>query len=107
MNNKFEDLLKKINDDDLVTMFNTHFPVSISNRAKELNVESKLDEYSKYEIPVCLGDIIKFQEKTYVVTCIYTDNSVDILSEDANKKNVGLYMKDVEVVGKLEVIQEG
>ena len=96
--------LGKINNNDLITMFGTSLIYTITSKP---DAEEKLNKYCNYEVPVRLGDIIEYQDKRYCVTCVYTDNSVDICGEDASKKNIGLYMKDVKVIGKLQVIKEG
>lgn len=96
-------ILKEINDDDKKTMFGSTITSVIE---KSPFVKEKLESYLNYECPVFIGDIIEYDGKVYTVTCAYTDNSVDILGEDANKKNVGLYMKDVKIVGELQVIKE-
>ena len=95
--------LKDINDDDLKTMFGT---TVISLIEKKPDVEEKLKEYLDFEFPAYFGDIIEYNGERYVVTCVYTDNSVDICGKDADKKNIGLYMKDIKVVVKLQVIRE-
>lgn len=99
--------LNEINDDDLKVMFDTAFVQTIINKDTDI-ITGKLEEYYKYDIPVSLGDMIEFQNGEYVVTCLYTDNSVDLLSKFGHKKNVGLYQKENEIkmIGKLEVIQE-
>lgn len=95
--------LKQINDGDLKTMYGT---TVVSLIEKQEDAEEKLNVYLEYEPPVHIGDIIEFQGKTYCVTCVYTDNSVDICGEDATKQNIGLYMKLVKKVGRLQVIVE-
>lgn len=97
-------LITEINDDDLRTMFGTVIATTILSNLE--SAEDELNDYLNYEVPVSLGDIVDFQEKQYIVTCVYTDNSVDLLGDDATKRNVGLYKKVVTVVGELEVIQE-
>lgn len=94
--------LKEINDDDLKTMFNSSI---VSFIERQSGVEEKLTEYLNYD-PPRLGDIIEYLGETYTVTCVYTDNSVDICGKDATKKNVGLYKKDIKVVGRLQLIKE-
>lgn len=94
--------LKEINDDDLRTMFGTAI---VSVIEKQDDVIEKLNKYLDYK-PVRLGDIIEYLGEKYCVTCVYTDNSVDICGEDAQKKNIGLYEKDVKVIGRLKIIVE-
>ena len=101
--NSISKMLKEINDDDLKTMFGSTITSVIE---KQSDVEDKLLEYLNYYPPVYIGDIIEYQDKTYVVTCVYTDNSVDICGEDADKKNIGLYMKNVKKIGELQYIRE-
>ena len=104
---ELEKELRKINDDDLKTMFQT---ASVFMILKDLSkAATELEQYLKYDVPVWLGDIIEFQNSKYCVTCVYTDNSVDILDlgENASKRNVGLYKKEVKVIDKLQVIKEG
>lgn len=98
-------LINEINDDDLKKMFGTAYSATILNEDLE-KIKEKLDTYLEYDVPVRLGNIVEFNGETYVVTCVYTDNSVDLLSKDATKKNVGLYMETVKVTGKLDVIKE-
>lgn len=105
MYDKLKELLKEINDDDLRAMFNTAYPTSILGNM--FKAKEELEKYMEYVLPVSLGDIVLINETKYVVTCVYTDNSVDILDWKLNKKNVGLYNKTVKVIGKLDVIQEG
>ena len=95
-------ILKEINDDDLRTMFGTSV---VSVIEKQDDVIEKLNKYLDYE-PVQLGDIIEYFGEKFCVTCVYTDNSVDICGEDTQKRNIGLYKKDVKVIGKLEIIVE-
>lgn len=94
--------LKEINDDDLRTMYGT---TVVSVIEKQNDAMEKLIKYLDYET-VRIGDIVEYLDKKYCVTCVYTDNSVDICGEDGVKKNVGFYMKDVKVVGRLEIIKE-
>lgn len=105
MDNKvLRKILNDINDDDLKTMFETSIVSSIISKP---DVEEKVEKYLEYYIPVSLGDIIEYQGNEYCVTCVYVDNSADICGKDSTKKNVGFYMKDVKVVGRLQVIKEG
>lgn len=105
MKETLEKILKEINDDDKKAMFGVTSNYMIT---RDLDIaQDKLLEYSEYDVPVCLGDIIEIDKNKYVVTCVYTDNSVDLLDDTAHKKNMGLYKKDVKIVGKLDVIQEG
>lgn len=96
-------IIKEINDDDLKTMFGT----SISSLIlKDLDIaEEKLEIYLNYEVPVNTGDIIYLNSKRYVVTCVYTDNTVDLCSEEATKVNVGLYKKEITLLGRLHLIE--
>lgn len=94
--------LKEINNDDLKTMFNSTI---VSFIERQSDVKEKLTEYLNYD-PPCLGDIIEYLNEKYAVTCVYTDNSVDICGKDSTKKNVGLYKKDIKVVGRLQLIKE-
>lgn len=103
MNKVMSNLIKEINDEDLRTMFGVSSAVLIE---KQPDAEDKLNAYLEWIMPVYIGDIIEYQGKKYVVTCVYTDNSVDICGEDATKKNIGVYMKKVEVVGRLQRIKE-
>lgn len=106
MNKELEKIIKEINDDDLRTMFTTTIPSIILRDLS--NAAMELEEYLKYDIPVRVGDVIKFQDKKYCVTCIYTDNSADVLVLDGYpiKRNIGLYKKEAEVISKLEIIKE-
>ena len=106
MSKELENIIKEINNDDLRTMFQTTLPSIILRDLS--NATTELEEYLKYDVPVCLGDIVEFKGKNYCVTCIYTDNTVDILSlgEIARKENIGLYKKEITVIGKLQVIKE-
>ena len=98
------DILTNGNKDDKKTMFNTEYVSSILLDQK--NAEEKLNEYLNYDVPVSIGDIVEYNKKIYVVTCVYTDNSVDLLSEDADKINIGLYKKNIKVIDSLELIEE-
>lgn len=100
---QLEEYLKKINRDDLTKMFNSSVASFIKNRPQE-EVEEKLIEYLAYDVPVSLGDIIKINDDTYVVTCIYVDNSVDLLNDKAKKTNKGLYNVPISKVDKLQCI---
>ena len=95
-------ILKEINDDDLRSLFGT---AVVSLIEKQDDVVEKLNEYLNYE-PVRLGDIVEYLGEKYCVTCVYTDNSVDICGENAQKRNVGFYKKDVKVVGRLEIVED-
>lgn len=95
-------ILKEINDDDLRTMFGT---AVVSVIEKQDDIIEKLNKYLDYK-PVHLGDIIEYFGEKYCVTCVYTDNSVDICGENAQKRNVGLYKRDVKVIGRLEIVEE-
>lgn len=98
---EIEKTIQKVNKDDLCTVFGASYAYTIM---KKEGYKKKLDEYLKWKVPVKIGDIIKSATGgTDVVTCVYTDNSVDLLNEDGVKKNVGLYGKKVEVVGFLKV----
>ena len=102
--NQLKMLLEEINSDDLKIMFNHSLsPLIIKNFQPE-TIQNKLFEYYSYKIPVSLGDIVEMNNKTYTVTCIYTDNSVDLLSENCKKSNIGLYKVNLSVVGKLQCI---
>ncbi len=100
---EIEQGLKEINCDDLRTMFDSSFVSTIKTKPIK-EVVTKLEEYWKYVVPVSLGDIIKINDKEYVVTCLYTDNSVDLLDSDREKKNKGLYKVLFEKVGELQCI---
>lgn len=104
---QINDFLKEINNSDLIKMFNSSVVSFIKTRPQE-EVEKKLTEYWEYELPVTFGDIVEINNVTYVVTCIYTDNSVDLLTcgTDIKKKNIGLYGVDVKKVGTLQCIVE-
>ena len=104
MDKELSALLKGINDEDLKTTFGTAATVVIE---KQADAEEKFRKYLEYDVPVRIGDIIEYKGKNYCVTCVYTDNSVDICGEDADKENIGLYKKDVKVIGKMQVILEG
>lgn len=95
--------LNKINKDDLLAMFGSSVVSYIMNMA---DMESKLLDYLQYDVSVNIGDIIEYKYEKYVVTCVYTDKSVDILGDNAKKQNVGLYNKKVKTIGKLQVIKE-
>lgn len=97
-------MLDEICDDDKKVMFGKTYTSAILINLEE--AKEKLEVYENYDVPVYLGDIIEYNGEEYVVTCIYTDNSVDILGKDAQKHNVGLYKKNVKRVGRLEVIEE-
>ena len=99
-----EKLLKEINDDDLKTMFNTSSVAMIKGKSPELITEQLL-EYWDYDIPVRIGDVIEFENEVYTVTCIYTDNSADLLNaEGTHKLNKGFYKVPYVEVGKLTCI---
>lgn len=97
--------LKEINGDDLKKLFDTSIVSFIKQKPQEV-IEEKLTEYWDYVIPVHLGDIIEINSVKYVVTCIYTDNTVDLLSEEISKTNIGLYKVNFTKVGELECITE-
>lgn len=104
--NEMEKLLKEVNDDDLRAMFGT---IVIPTITKDMDkVFKEMEKYVKYEVPVRLGDIIELKGKRYCVTCIYTDNTIDILTLDEapTKKNVGIYKQEVKTVGRLQIIKE-
>ena len=101
---QIKDFLSEINDDDLKMMFGFSIPATITFRFTREEIEEKLLDYWDYDVSVSIGDIIEIDEKTYTVTCVYTDNSVDLLSEDAMKTNKGLYNKVFKKVGKLQCI---
>ena len=105
-NKVLREALTNINKDDLLMMFGSSYASYIMTTKGAKEVEEKLTEYYKYDVPVNLGDIIEYRYEQYVVTCVYTDNSVDLLSKDAKKQNVGLYNKPIKKVGKLQVIRE-
>lgn len=101
---QIEIFLKEINDNDLKKMFGTAFPSAVMRKPQE-EVEEKLTEYWNYKIPVSLGDVIKLDKITYTVTCVYTDNSVDLLNVNGSTKiNRGLYGVDVVKIGELDII---
>lgn len=101
---KLKKKLNKINNDDLKTMFNTSYAGTIVLEDLDI-VEETLRDYDEYDIRVHIGDIVEFQGKQFVVTCVYTDNSVDLLSYDnAMKTNVGLYCKSIKVTGRCDII---
>lgn len=100
---QLEEYLKGINRDDLISMFNSSVASFIKNRPQE-EVENKLIEYISYDVPASLGDVIKIVDDVYVVTCVYSDNSVDLLSDKAKKINKGLYGVSVSKVGELQCI---
>lgn len=101
MKKQVEDALKKINSDDLKMMFGTSIVSIISTHPME-TIEEKLQAYDTYVVPVSIGDVIDIQGENYTVTCVYTDNSVDLLDKDAEKKNVGLYNINITIVDKLD-----
>lgn len=103
MYDSLEKAIGEINNDDLRTMFETTVPYVI---LKDLDKARRcLEEYFNYDVPVHTGDIIDFNNKKYVVTCVYTDNTVDLLSEEATKVNIGLYQKEVTLLGRLHLIE--
>ena len=97
--------LKEINGDDLKKLFDTSVLSFIKMKPQE-EIEAKLVKYWEYTVPVNLGDIIEINGLKYVVTCIYTDKTVDLLSEDIIKINTGLYKANITKVGELECITE-
>ena len=102
---ELEALIKDINDDDLKHMFNSTCASIIC--AKDLDVvASKLMKYIEYTPDLAVGDMIKFNGKQYVVTLIYTDNSVDLVGEDGQKINTGIYGKEVLYCGKLDCFED-
>lgn len=106
MDKNLVDMLKKINGDDLKTMFGTSF-VSYIEKQPEEEVREKLKDYLHIKVAVKLGDIIEYKGEQYCVTCLYTDNSVDVCGKDSQKINTGLYMKNIKIVGKMQIIREG
>ena len=97
--------LKDINDDDLRTMFGSSIISIIKNKPQDM-IADKLIDYFNYDVPVKLGDIVVINESKYIVTCVYTDNSVDLLGESVKKVNKGLYGTNVTKVGELQCIVE-
>ena len=96
-----ETFLKEINSDDLKTMFGTSTVAIIKCRSQE-TLEEELTAYWDYFLQIGIGDIIVTDGEEYVVTCVYTDNSVDLLSKEGTKMNKGLYKVPYVVIGKLE-----
>lgn len=105
---ELEKILKEINNDDLRTMFQTAVVSIILQDLDKATTE--LEQYLQYEVPTYIGDIIEILGKKYCVTCVYTDNTVDVLSLEENEKvtknNIGLYKKEIKIIGKLQVIKE-
>lgn len=103
--------LKDINDTDLKVMFGTTILSSIVRESMtELQfneVLNKLYAYYEYDVPVCIGDVISMNGEDYAVTCVYTDNSVDLLSctDNSKKINTGLYNIPVSKISKLTCIE--
>lgn len=96
-----EKIIKKINRDDLMHMFQAQYSYVIM---KKEGYSEKLKKYLQWKLPVKLGDVIKIDSnETNVVTCVYTDNSVDLLDEKGEKRNVGLYGKRVKIVDALKM----
>ena len=95
--------LKEINGDDLKKMFDSSILSFIKQKSQEV-IEEKLTEYWSYVVPVKIGDVVKINNLEYIVTCIYTDNSVDLLGKDVKKTNRGLYGVPVNKVGELQCI---
>ena len=110
MINEIKSRLNNICEDDLKTMFQTSFASSIITNAtsytRMVQIMETINEYNKYQIPCWIGDIILYDKQTWIVTCVYTDNSVDLLSksEKIKKINTGLYLKNFAVIGQLEKI---
>ena len=97
-------LLKDINDDDLKKMFNSSVMTVIKAKPQEM-LEEKLTEYWDYILPVAVGDVVEIDNDVFTVTCIYTDNSVDLLNNTGTSKlNKGLYNVPIVHIGKLECI---
>lgn len=102
---KFHDMLSEINKEDLKTLFGTSSVFFIEKSIKEADIEDALTDYLLYNIDVSIGDVIKIIDVTYVVSLIYTDNSVDLITTDGDKINTGLYNVDFEIISKLNVME--
>lgn len=102
----------KICLEDLITMFNCGketLKTKLKNGTlKESFVEERLREYMEdYESPFT-GDIIEWKGVEYIVTCAYTDNSVDLINRYGEKiirkTECGLYDENWKKIGKLEIV---
>lgn len=108
---ELKELLQKINKEDLLAIFGISQPgliVKFGMTQEELDdIAEMLYTYMAYIVPVDVGDIVKLDSKEYIVTCVYTDNSVDLLrTDEQNKKiNMGIYRNRVEVISKLEYLE--
>ena len=103
---EIEKMLKDINSDDLKEMFGTIFATTILKKDLTQVVEKLTNYYTEYTLPVSIGDVFMMDNKTYTVTCAYTDNSVDVSTVLGTKTNVGLFNKDIKIIGKLQCVEE-
>lgn len=106
MNKEMEKLLKEVNDDDLRAMFGS---IVIPTITRDMDkVIKEMETYLEYEVPFNIGDIIELTGKRYCVTCVYTDNTIDILvmDETPTKQNIGVYKREIKTVGKCQIIKE-
>lgn len=104
-----------INEDDRKILFGF---TKESDLRKTLNEKKLTMDYlhktvewfeNEYMSPFWTGDIIQdTNQKNWIVTCIYTDNSIDLISAEGEirRKNTGTLTTEYIKIGKLEKIYE-
>lgn len=75
-----------------------------------MDIKKVLKWYEEeYKFPFWTGDIVKDKDdEKWIITCVYTDNSIDLISESKviKRKNCGMLSSNLVKVGKLEKIWE-
>ena len=109
------DKILAINRDDRKKLFGFTTEKEMITAIKDGNttddiVRATLKWYEEdYNIPVWTGNILKDTDgNQWIVTCVYTDNSVDLISRtgEIKRKNCGAISNKFEVIGKLDKIKE-
>lgn len=106
---------KNINDHDKKEIFGFSkegelFTAFRKNEINEEDLESLLDWYENdYICPFWTGCILKdVNNQEWIVTCVYTDNSIDLISreDEIQRTTIGSLGSSYVKIGSLEVIVE-
>ena len=86
------------------SMFGKDLVYDITREYTTEEIKKKCIEYMSYECPFRIGDIIEDEcGQRYVVTCDYTDGTIDVVYETGKqtRANVNPYGYDLKKVGAL------
>ena len=98
-------LLTAFSTSEINRMFGEKFVMDVEKKFSTKDIIKKCVEFLSYENPFYEGDIVEDEcGVTYVVTCVYTDNTMDVMYATGDKRdraNIHPYDYDIRKVGEL------